>query len=59
VLERNFQGFRHGNIPADQVFSVGIPLYLPSNVSQSHGLEMDIGSERRDRDGRRTTRKMP
>jgi KUP system potassium uptake protein len=59
VLERNFQGFQHGNIPADQVFSVGIPLYLPSNVSLRHGLEMGTGSEPRDRDGRDTTRTMP
>ena len=47
VLERNFEGFEHDNIPVQQVFAVGVPLHLPSNVSQRHGLEMETGGDTR------------
>ncbi|HZA01578.1 MAG TPA: KUP/HAK/KT family potassium transporter, partial [Hyphomicrobiaceae bacterium] len=47
VLERNFEGFEHDNIPLQQVFTVGVPLHLPSNVSQRHGLEMETGGDTR------------
>jgi KUP system potassium uptake protein len=40
ALERNFEGAQHDNIPSERLFTVGIPLYLPSTVSQRHGLEM-------------------
>jgi KUP system potassium uptake protein len=40
MLERNFEGAQHDNIPAERLFTVGIPLYLPSKVSQRHGLEL-------------------
>jgi KUP system potassium uptake protein len=40
MLERNFEGAQHDNIPSDRLFTVGIPLYLPSKVSQTHGLQM-------------------
>jgi hypothetical protein len=47
VLERTFEGFEHDNIPVQQVFAVGVPLHLPSNVSQRHGLEMETGGDTR------------
>jgi KUP system potassium uptake protein len=47
ALERNFEGAQHDNIPAERLFTVGIPLYLPSRVSQRRGLEIrpdDVGA---------------
>jgi K+ transporter len=40
LLERNFNGAQHDIIPPEQVFTVGIPLYLRSRVSLRRGLEM-------------------
>jgi KUP system potassium uptake protein len=48
ALERNFEGAQHDNIPPDRVFTVGIPLYLPSKVSQRHGLEIGAVGDRHD-----------
>jgi KUP system potassium uptake protein len=59
VLERNFEGLEHDNIPPEQVFTVGMALDLPSNVSQRHGLELDNAGDRRDRDSRVSTRGLP
>jgi KUP system potassium uptake protein len=60
VLERNFEGLEHDSIPAEQLFTVGVSLELPSNVSQAQGLEMDTGGDRREReDGRVSTRGLP
>jgi KUP system potassium uptake protein len=59
VLDRNFEGLEHDNIRPDQVFAVGTPLHLPSNVSQKHGLEMDTPAVGRDRDSRVWTRGLP
>jgi KUP system potassium uptake protein len=48
MLERNFEGAQHDNIPADRVFTVGIPLYLPRKVSQRTGLELSTSDVPRD-----------
>jgi KUP system potassium uptake protein len=51
ALERNFEGAQHDNIPSERVFTVGIPLYLPSKVSQKHGLELEPKHVHRDAAG--------
>ena len=52
ALERNFEGSQHDNIPADRAFTVGIPLYLPSQVPQTRGLVMRTRIGRRNRGSR-------
>jgi KUP system potassium uptake protein len=37
ALERNFEVSQHDNIPPERVFTVGIPLYLPSRLRTSSG----------------------
>jgi KUP system potassium uptake protein len=59
MLERNFEGPQHDNIPPDRLFTVGIPLHLPSRVSQRHGLEIGTAGDRRDRDSGVRARGMP
>jgi KUP system potassium uptake protein len=56
ALERNFEGSQHSNIPPEQLFTVGIPLYLPSRVSERRGLEMAIRGARRNHSGLRSRR---
>jgi KUP system potassium uptake protein len=37
MLERNFGAAQHDNIPSERLFTVGVPLYLPSKLRAASG----------------------
>jgi KUP system potassium uptake protein len=53
ALERNFEVSQHDNIPPERVFTVGIPLYLPSKLRTTSGPGLRMEPEQVDQRGSR------